>query len=53
MRGYGYSPYFVEGDDPTAMHQLLAGTLDAVVDEIQRIQKRRGATESPRARAGP
>ena len=27
MRGYGYTPYFVEGDDPTKMHQLLAGTL--------------------------
>ena len=28
MRGYGYTPYFVEGDDPAKMHQLLAGTLD-------------------------
>ena len=38
MRGYGYTPYFVEGDDPTKMHQLLAGTLDRVIGEIKAIQ---------------
>jgi xylulose-5-phosphate/fructose-6-phosphate phosphoketolase len=38
FRGYGYTPYFVEGDDPEAVHQLLAGTLDTVVQEIRRIQ---------------
>ena len=32
--GYGYKPYFVEGDDPSAMHQLMAATLDAVIAEI-------------------
>jgi xylulose-5-phosphate/fructose-6-phosphate phosphoketolase len=36
--GYGYQPYFVEGDDPTTMHQLMAGTLDQIVAEIQGIQ---------------
>jgi xylulose-5-phosphate/fructose-6-phosphate phosphoketolase len=36
--GYGYKPYFVEGDDPTTMHQLMAGTLDQIVAEIQGIQ---------------
>jgi xylulose-5-phosphate/fructose-6-phosphate phosphoketolase len=36
--GYGYVPYFVEGDDPSEMHRLMAGTLDTVVDEIQKIQ---------------
>src|SRR5947209_5200556 len=36
--GYGYKPYLVEGDDPAKMHQLMASTLDAVVDEIQAIQ---------------
>ncbi|MBI3927190.1 MAG: phosphoketolase family protein [Armatimonadetes bacterium] len=35
MRGYGYHPYFVEGSDPTEMHQLMAATLDAVVAEIR------------------
>jgi xylulose-5-phosphate/fructose-6-phosphate phosphoketolase len=36
--GYGYKPYFVEGDDPETMHQLMAGTLDQIVEEIQTIQ---------------
>ncbi len=37
--GYGYKPYFVEGDDPEIMHQLMAATLDKVLEEIQRIQR--------------
>jgi len=36
--GYGYKPYFVEGHEPEAMHQLMAHTLDAVVAEIHSIQ---------------
>ena len=28
FRGYGYTPYFVEGDEPETMHQLMAATLD-------------------------
>ena len=39
FRGYGYTPYFVEGDDPEKMHRLMAATLDRVVGEIQRIQR--------------
>ena len=39
LRGYGYNPYFVEGDDPAAMHQLMAGTLDRILEEIRGIQK--------------
>jgi xylulose-5-phosphate/fructose-6-phosphate phosphoketolase len=38
FRGYGYTPHFVEGDDPATMHQLMAGTLDATLGEIRRIQ---------------
>ncbi len=38
MRGYGYTPHFVEGDDPARMHQLLARTLDLVIGEIKAIQ---------------
>src|ERR671915_225066 len=38
FHGYGYRPYFVEGDAPEPMHQLMAATLDEVVAEIQRIQ---------------
>ncbi len=37
--GYGYKPYFVEGADPETMHQLMAAALDAVIAEIQLIQK--------------
>ncbi|MDO9640579.1 MAG: phosphoketolase family protein [Pseudotabrizicola sp.] len=36
--GYGYAPYFVEGDDPASMHQLMAATMDAALADIQRIQ---------------
>jgi xylulose-5-phosphate/fructose-6-phosphate phosphoketolase len=39
FRGYGYTPYFVEGDDPDKMHQLMAATLDVVVADIRRIQR--------------
>ncbi len=34
MRGYGYTPHFVIGDDPAAVHQQLAATLDEVLDDI-------------------
>jgi len=36
--GYGYKPYFVEGDKPEEMHQLMAATFDTVFDEIKAIQ---------------
>jgi xylulose-5-phosphate/fructose-6-phosphate phosphoketolase len=36
--GYGYRPYFVEGDEPETMHQQMAATLDAVIGEIKAIQ---------------
>jgi xylulose-5-phosphate/fructose-6-phosphate phosphoketolase len=38
FRGYGYNPYFVEGDEPEKMHQLMAKTLDRIVEEIKEIQ---------------
>lgn len=37
--GYGYKPYFVEGSDPENMHQLMAATLDTVIEEIKAIQR--------------
>src|SRR5215211_534280 len=37
--GYGHKPYFVEGDQPESMHQLMAATLDRIVSEIQSMQK--------------
>jgi xylulose-5-phosphate/fructose-6-phosphate phosphoketolase len=39
FRGYGYTPYYVEGDEPAAMHRLMAATLDSVVVEIRGIQR--------------
>ena len=40
FKGCGWAPYFVEGDDPEKMHQLMAGTLDKVIEEIKQIQER-------------
>jgi xylulose-5-phosphate/fructose-6-phosphate phosphoketolase len=37
--GYGYSPYFVEGDDPATMHQLMAAAMDKALADIQNIQR--------------
>ena len=37
--GYGHRPYFVEGDEPGAMHQPMAAALDEAIDEIRRIQR--------------
>jgi len=37
--GYGHNPYFVEGDEPEVMHQLMSATLDSVLAEIQTIQR--------------
>ena len=39
FRGYGYNPFFVEGHEPGKMHQLMAGTLEAVLAEINAIQQ--------------
>ncbi|MCW8828171.1 MAG: phosphoketolase family protein [Gammaproteobacteria bacterium] len=40
FNGYGYKPYFVEGDEPQAMHQAMAATVDTVLAEIREIQRR-------------
>jgi len=48
--GYGYKPYFVEGSDPAAMHQLMAGTLETVIADIKQIQheaRTRGIRQCP------
>jgi xylulose-5-phosphate/fructose-6-phosphate phosphoketolase len=39
LRGYGWSPYFVEGEEPGTMHQAMAGTLEHCLLEIRRIQE--------------
>src|ERR1700736_849267 len=38
LRGYGWTPYFVEGHEPMPMHQTMAAALDTVVEQIRRIQ---------------
>jgi xylulose-5-phosphate/fructose-6-phosphate phosphoketolase len=50
--GYGYKPYFVEGHEPEAMHQLMAQTFDTILQEIHDIQaKARGAGNGRDAQA--
>jgi xylulose-5-phosphate/fructose-6-phosphate phosphoketolase len=39
LRGYGWTPYFVEGHEPALMHEAMASTLDTVVEQIKKIQK--------------
>ena len=51
ISGYGYHPYFVEGDEPMAMHEAMAATLDTVCAEIRAIQedaRRNGVKQRPR-----
>jgi xylulose-5-phosphate/fructose-6-phosphate phosphoketolase len=38
FKGYGYTPYFVEGSDPDSMHQAMAATLDDCMQRIRSIQ---------------
>lgn len=38
FKGCGWTPYFVEGDDPAAMHDLMARTLDTVIEQIRKIK---------------
>ncbi len=50
MRGYGYEPHFVVGDEPAAVHQELAATLDEVLDTIAAIQHDARSATSRRRR---
>ena len=50
LRGYGYHPYTVEGDDPKLVHQQLAATMDTVIAEIRAIQQRARDSASPGGR---
>ena len=47
LRGYGWTPHFVEGHDPSLMHQQMAATLEDCVLDIRRIQE--GARASGKA----
>nr|CAJ72816.1 conserved hypothetical protein [Candidatus Kuenenia stuttgartiensis] len=51
LRGCGWTPYFVEGDEPEEMHQLMASTLEQVIESIRQIQdnaRKKNDTTRPR-----
>ena len=51
LTGYGWTPHFVEGDHPELMHQQMAATMDACVQEIRAIQRearKSGKADRPR-----
>ena len=51
LRGYGWTPYFVEGHEPALMHEAMAATLDTVITQIKTMQhdaRHRGRSERPR-----
>ncbi|MGD9163298.1 MAG: phosphoketolase family protein [Chromatiales bacterium] len=51
FRGYGWVPHFVEGDDPTILHQQMAATMDRCLEEIRTIQAQaRTSGKATRAR---
>lgn len=50
LQGYGYTPFFVEGDDPAGMHETMAQVLERCIGEIRSIQqkaRRTGVWERP------
>jgi xylulose-5-phosphate/fructose-6-phosphate phosphoketolase len=51
LRGCGWTPYFVEGDDPAKMHQLMAATMETAIEDILQIQSNaRKKKDTTRAR---
>jgi len=53
LRGYGWIPHFVEGEDPVAMHRLMADAVDRVVLDIREIQRTARSSGNARAAAWP
>jgi xylulose-5-phosphate/fructose-6-phosphate phosphoketolase len=51
LRGYGWTPHYVEGHEPAVMHEAMAATLDTAIEEIKRIQsaaRTQAVTDRPR-----
>jgi xylulose-5-phosphate/fructose-6-phosphate phosphoketolase len=51
FKGYGYTPYFVEGSERETLHQAVAATLEHCIQEIRSIQeeaRRSGVAKRPR-----
>lgn len=46
--GYGYEPYFVEGDDPMTMHKKMSATLEECVNKIKAIQEEARSSGIPK-----
>jgi xylulose-5-phosphate/fructose-6-phosphate phosphoketolase len=53
MRGYGYRPILVEGDDPPTMHRLMAAALDEALDTIRETQSRVRSKDMPDGETRP
>ena len=55
FEGLGWNPYFVEGTDPQEVHEMMAKTLDAVIEDIKEIQAeaRKGKAEEATMPAWP
>ena len=49
MYGYGYDPYFVEGEEPMDVHRALARTLEVIYEKISQIQRLARHAEDPQA----
>ena len=47
LKGYGWKPYFVSGNNPAKMHKLMAITMDTIVEEIKQIQEKARKTNNP------
>ncbi len=50
FRGYGYKPYFVEGDDPEVMHSLMAAAIESCIVQIRMIQTEARNSDEPPSR---
>jgi xylulose-5-phosphate/fructose-6-phosphate phosphoketolase len=50
FRGYGYKPYFVEGDDPEVMHSLMAAAIESCIVQIRMIQTEARNSDAPPSR---
>ncbi len=51
LRGCGWTPHFVVGDEPEKMHELMANTMEVVIEDIKRIQsnaRNKNDTSRPR-----
>jgi xylulose-5-phosphate/fructose-6-phosphate phosphoketolase len=47
IRGCGWTPYFVEGDDPATMHELMATVMERAIADIREVQASARAAKTP------